>query len=385
VFSDATGVETMAFSGEAAAEPLVSVIIPAYDAAATIAETIESALAQTHRRIEVVVVDDGSTDATAAIAARFAARDPRLRLLSTPNRGVAAARNAGIAESAGAFVAPLDADDLWHPSTLARQLRALETAGPDAGFAYAWFRRIDMEGRVIENGAPRVCVGRAFTRLVATNFVGNGSGLLLRRAAIEGVGGYHRALRAQDAGGSEDHLAQILIAARWDVAATRAYLVGYRYRPGAMSADWRRMLRSDAAVLRAAEAAAKGAPARLFAVAWAAHAVRSGVVGLRTGDPSGGLRDMGRGFLLAPGPAAATLFDQLRSGFRGLLRRRRHAAAREPRPLFRDADPDAGVVPPRTHPLDPWLASLSAWETEATRPHPIRPVHGRQSGAETSR
>jgi glycosyltransferase involved in cell wall biosynthesis len=101
--------------------PLVSVIVPAFNAATTLAEALGSALAQTYKNIEILVVDDGSTDATAAIAREFAAADGRVSLVRRSNGGIAAARNSGIAVSKGAYIAPLDADDLWHPTKIEKQ------------------------------------------------------------------------------------------------------------------------------------------------------------------------------------------------------------------------------------------------------------------------
>ncbi len=101
--------------------PLVSAVIPAYNAERTLAEAVASALAQSVRDLEVIVVDDGSRDGTLAVARSMG--DPRVRVISQENRGAAAARNAGIRASAGEFVALLDADDLWLPKKLERQLR----------------------------------------------------------------------------------------------------------------------------------------------------------------------------------------------------------------------------------------------------------------------
>src|SRR5687767_8086677 len=91
----------------------VSVIIPAFNAGASIDETLDSVLRQTYRDFEVLVVDDGSDDDTPARVAAFAARDPRVVLLRQQRGGVAAARNLAISRSRGELVAPLDADDLW--------------------------------------------------------------------------------------------------------------------------------------------------------------------------------------------------------------------------------------------------------------------------------
>ena len=115
-------------------QPTVSVVVPAYNAAATIGRAIASALAQTVPPLEIVVVDDGSTDNTAAIAESFS--DTRVRFLRlSSNRGPAAARNRGLDEACGAWIAYLDADDVWHPQKLERCL-ALLPAFPDAVLLY---------------------------------------------------------------------------------------------------------------------------------------------------------------------------------------------------------------------------------------------------------
>ena len=101
--------------------PRVSVIIPAYNSGPLVEEAIGSALAQTRPPAEVVVIDDGSTDDTAERLARFG---PPVRVIRQANGGVSAARNRGLAAATGAFVAFLDADDVWHPDKLRRQLEA---------------------------------------------------------------------------------------------------------------------------------------------------------------------------------------------------------------------------------------------------------------------
>lgn len=106
----------------------VSVVIPAYNAERFIGEAIESVLAQTHPPLEIVVVDDGSTDGTAAVAAAF----PRVDVQSISKSGVSFARNVGVAATTGAFIAFLDADDYWRPEKLLLQLR-LASRDPEAG------------------------------------------------------------------------------------------------------------------------------------------------------------------------------------------------------------------------------------------------------------
>lgn len=106
-------------------EVLISVVIPAYNAERYLGPAIESILAQPYRPLEIVVVDDGSEDRTAAVALSFG---PEVRLLSAAHAGAGAARNRGVAEARGAFLAFLDADDLWTPCKLACQLARFATS-----------------------------------------------------------------------------------------------------------------------------------------------------------------------------------------------------------------------------------------------------------------
>ena len=106
-------------------QPLVSVIMPAYNAERYIAESIQSVLDQSYGNWELVVVDDGSTDKTAETVQRFAARDSRVNYIFQENSGQGKARNTGIESSSGALIAFLDADDLWLPEKLERQVQSL--------------------------------------------------------------------------------------------------------------------------------------------------------------------------------------------------------------------------------------------------------------------
>lgn len=123
--------------------PRVSVIIPTFNATCTIAKAVESVLAQTFRDLEIIVVDDGSTDDTAAIAAAY--RD-RIIYIYQENQERAAARNRGLAEASGEYVAFLDADDLWAPAKLERQVAVLD-AHPEVLVVYSQATVIDGAGR----------------------------------------------------------------------------------------------------------------------------------------------------------------------------------------------------------------------------------------------
>lgn len=125
--------------------PLVSIIIPCHNAAPWLAETLESALAQTWPEKEIILVDDGSTDGSLAIASTFSPRG--VRVLSQPNLGASAARNAGLREARGDFIQFLDADDLIAPDKIRRQMRLAETTGPDFALCGTWarFRRSSVD------------------------------------------------------------------------------------------------------------------------------------------------------------------------------------------------------------------------------------------------
>jgi glycosyltransferase involved in cell wall biosynthesis len=128
------------------AEPAVSVVIPVRDCARFIAQAIESVAAQTLPVLETIVVDDGSGDGSGEVAARL----PKVRVIRQEGRGVSAARNRGIAEARGDHVAFLDADDLWRPEKVERQLAAL-AARPGAGFS------VCRETYLYDEGQTRPC------------------------------------------------------------------------------------------------------------------------------------------------------------------------------------------------------------------------------------
>jgi glycosyltransferase involved in cell wall biosynthesis len=224
------------------ASPLVSVIVPAWNAQSTLAETLQSAAAQTYRNLEIVIVDDGSADRTAGIAADFCASDARARLIRQPNAGVAAARNRAIEEAVGEFIAPLDADDLWHAEKIERQLATFTASPPSVGLVYCWYRMIDEAGEVTEPPWAPVMEGSVFRQHLKLN-PGTGSSPLIRRGALGDLR-YDPALQRAGNQGCEDWLLQLHIAARWDIACTRAFLLGYRQSAAAMSSDKERMIRS---------------------------------------------------------------------------------------------------------------------------------------------
>jgi cellulose synthase/poly-beta-1,6-N-acetylglucosamine synthase-like glycosyltransferase len=218
--------------------PYVSVIIPAYNAEATIAETVSSVLAQTFESFELIIINDGSTDKTAAVVEDTFGSDPRVTLITQENGGVARARNSGISASRCEFIAPIDADDLWHPTYLEKQLATLNQRS-DIGFVYAWSRYIDFDGNVTSTPGYVVVDHIVFSRFLYWNIVGNGSAIVFRKSAALEYGGYDARVTP-----TEDMMLQLKIASRYLVAVTPEYLVGYRQYTGQVSSDADLMYRS---------------------------------------------------------------------------------------------------------------------------------------------
>lgn len=160
-------------------DPRVSVIIPVYDGELYLSEAIESALSQTYRSLEVLVVDDGSTDRSAEVARRWL---PRIQYFHLPHCGTGAARNHGATEARGEFLAHLDADDVWVRDKLERQMRLFE-AEPELDLVSGGvenFYSPDVEGEV-----------RKFTRHVTGVIGGNAaSAIVVRKEAFRRVGAY---------------------------------------------------------------------------------------------------------------------------------------------------------------------------------------------------
>ena len=226
-------------------ENLVTVVVPAYNAAATIDETLVSVRAQTHEALEIIVVDDGSTDATAQIVKRQMRADSRITLIRQPtNTGVAAARNTAIAAGKGELIAPIDADDLWHPLKIEKQVAAMRRGGGKVGLVYTWSALLDGQSRVTALAGQYVHEGNVLTSMCAFNMVGNGSSPLMRTEAVRQVDGYDSSLVGLNAQGCEDWALYLAIAERFEFAVVPEYLTGYRRLPTSMSSDIAQMWRS---------------------------------------------------------------------------------------------------------------------------------------------
>jgi hypothetical protein len=340
-------------TGKQSDGPLVSVIVPAYNAESTLAATLQSVSVQSHTRLEIIVVDDGSTDATTDLAESIRQTEPRITLIRQANAGVAAARNAGLALAKGEYVSWLDADDLWHPTKLAKQLEAIATAKVPLGFVYTGYRLIDTDGIVIRN--PRTLAdvsGATVCRQIATTYFTNVSSIMAPRALAQALGGHDPRLRTWGIEGAEDLLLQLRLALRAPAGCVREALVGYRMHGRNMSRSVARAARSNDKVLDLISEAVPEIPP------WVLRQGRARMVGFalqiaRAGDLRGGAAFLSHLAAGQPREVGAMLFRI--SGW--LLH---EAAGRRP------VDPELGV---RFEQADPMTVP---WEGHMLLSHKLR-------------
>jgi glycosyltransferase involved in cell wall biosynthesis len=165
--------------------PLVTIVVPAFNVVKTLRETLNSLQAQTFEDFEVLIVDDGSTDATAKIANTFHC-DPRIRLVTQRNRGLAGARNSGIAAAKGSLIGFCDADDLWEPHKLAAHVKHLKE-NDDVGISFSGSSLIDDDSiHLGQSQKPRLFNIDA-VHIFKRNPIGNGSSPVIRRAVFDAI------------------------------------------------------------------------------------------------------------------------------------------------------------------------------------------------------
>ncbi|MGD1805914.1 glycosyltransferase [Dapis sp. BLCC M126] len=207
--------------------PLISVIIPAYNAEKTIQETIESVINQSFSDWELIVVNDGSQDRTVEVVDQI--KDPRIKVFSYPNTGVSASRNRGFDKSVGEFISFLDADDLWTPDKLESQLNAL-CSHPEVAVAYSWTDYIDESGHFLFPGQHATLNGKIYSQILVKFFLENGSNMLVRREAFLKVGGFKEALFM-----GEDWECCISLAKEYEFVAVPRPQILYRQSTGTAS------------------------------------------------------------------------------------------------------------------------------------------------------
>ena len=249
--------------------PTVSVIIPAYNAEAFIAETIQSALDQTYRDLEIIVVDDGSRDGTVTHVGAFG---DRVRLHQQPNGGVARARNTGVSLARGEWIAFLDSDDLWLPTKVERQL-ACSTA------AITFTDRYNIGER---GGLPKLqslvtpmLGGDIFEALLGCNFITTSS-VMMRRSLFQQLGGFDVTLT-----GTEDWDLWLRAGAHHDIGFCPEPLVQYRLHAGSLSRNFARVNRERLQLIARMLTTPRGrtisgwARRRIWARTWATNGFES--------------------------------------------------------------------------------------------------------------
>jgi len=209
--------------------PLISVIIPAYNAAGTIKATVESVLKQTLTDFEIVLINDGSKDNTLEVLNQI--QDYRLKVFSYTNSGPQKSRNRGIAIATGEYVAFLDADDLWTPDKLADQYQALQSH-PEAAVAYSWTNFVEPDGKLFRRGSYISATGDVYARLLLVDFIESGSNPLILKQAIETVGFLDESLL-----GGQDWDLWLRLAARYHFAVVPKAQILHKVIPGSWSSN----------------------------------------------------------------------------------------------------------------------------------------------------
>jgi len=232
--------------------PLVSVVVPAYNAAPFIGAALDSALAQTYRPIEILVADDGSTDATAEVVKGYG---PPVRYLREENKGPAGARNLGLRHAQGEFIAFLDADDLWHPRKLELQVPQL-LKRPTVGLCACWLegfrdaaevRWKDLNGEVVAEPVTH-------RQIVLRNQFSTPT-ILARAEAVRQAGSFDETLF-----GPEDWDFWRRIMQHWEAVRLKVVLAAFRVRDVSVSSNAARMLENNLRVLRKTFADNPGLP-----------------------------------------------------------------------------------------------------------------------------
>jgi GT2 family glycosyltransferase len=226
--------------------PHVSVIIPAYNAEAFIDDTVRSALDQTYRDLEVIVVDDGSTDGTLEKLRTYGSR---IRVHRQANGGVARARNSGVTLATGSWIAFLDADDLWLPHKIERQL-----AFDDVPMSFTDRLNIGVLGDLpeVQSACTPMRGGDVFVPLLRENFITSTS-VMIRRELFAQLGGFYTGLN-----GTEDWDLWIRVAEQQPIGFVNEPLVQYRHHAGGISRNYARMSRERTEVIARALSLPRG-------------------------------------------------------------------------------------------------------------------------------
>ena len=242
-----------AIEQEARPDDLVSVVIPCFNHARYLAEAIESVRSQTHHAVEIIVVDDASTDATYEVAAGFGdvryARHAR-------NRGLASSRNTGLGLARGEYVVFLDADDTLLPEGIAAGVHCLRS-NPQAAFAFGFFRAISKDGAKAALGERTrpLALQDLYAQLLVHNVIEMIATVIFRRRVVVDAGGFDPALRA-----CEDYDLLLRLSRRNAAAEHQQLVACYRMHPENMSHRYALMLRTSLQALRKQRKNVQGHP-----------------------------------------------------------------------------------------------------------------------------
>ena len=214
--------------------PTVEVVVPAYNAAKYLATALDSVIAQTFTDWRILLVDDGSTDGTAAIAAQYAERlGHRFRYIHQVNAGVSRARNTALQQAEGEFIAFLDSDDVWLPNRLSDTLKVFAKS-EKIGLTYGFIHGIDSVGRIVQTYTTpnRHPEGRLATWLYRRELDMPCPSITVRKAALDKVGLFDETMRA-----TEDRDLWLRIAVHYDIALVREIIAQYRTSAQGMTRD----------------------------------------------------------------------------------------------------------------------------------------------------
>jgi len=216
--------------------PKVSVIIPAYNAMNFLPITLESVFNQSFTDYEVIIVNDGSADGIEEWADNI--HDSRVRLFSQVNQGSSVARNTGLANAEGEYIAFLDADDLWDCTKLEKQVYVLEK-NPEVGLVYTWVGSANPQGETQGKVRRHSVEGNVWKVLIQHNFVECGSNAMVRRICFETVGQFDPSLPY-----GQDWDMWLRIAACYPFKVIKEPLIFYRIHPKNKSRNWKLMEQS---------------------------------------------------------------------------------------------------------------------------------------------
>ena len=240
--------------------PHVTIVVPAYNTLRTLPETIASLLAQTYSDFEIVIVDDGSTDGTAFWV--NAHTDPRVKLVHQTNRGLAGARNTGIAAAKGQLIGFCDGDDLWTPEKLAQHVAYLE-AHPEVGVSYSGSLLIDEDSNSLGLTQSPKTTSITAQDILLRNPIGNGSSPVIRAKVFAAIA-YHpegdvRAWYFDETFRQSEDIEcwmRIALTTNWQFGGIAAPLTHYRIVSGGLSANLDKQFATWTAMLAKVETVA---------------------------------------------------------------------------------------------------------------------------------